>query len=80
MKLSRPCVGRHRFWMNYPASSRLSPRPGTEVGISLSCPSFNQASGYRRHMIDGALHRFVALGQGRGAVAGGRGDLRLVVN
>ena len=31
-------------------------------------------------MIDGALHRFVALGQGRGAVAGGRGDLRLVVN
>lgn len=31
-------------------------------------------------MIDGALRRFVALGWGQGAVAGGRGDLRLVVN
>lgn len=64
MKLSRPCVGRHRFWMNYPASSCLNPRPGTEVGISLSCSHFNQASGYRRRMIDGALRRFAAWGGG----------------
>lgn len=61
MKLSRPRVGRHCFWIDYTASS---PTLGTEAGIPLPSLLFNQVSGYRRRVMDDASTCFGAWGEG----------------